>query len=161
VTDLRALLPVEHTARLDWFVGSCLTESGVWDFGRTSDGINGFGHVFEPDHDSVSLWGRVWEVTRQTLHVFWLEVKREGADDRFAWFLYLDVTESSARRQQAPLDRHDNTEDLEWRVKIEGEAIVRDGRLAVVPDSMRAQIRDIEAERKPKRSDRRPRRRRS
>ena len=154
-TDLRLLLPVEHSGRLDWFVGHCLTDSDVWDRGRTSDGINSFGRVFEHDHDGVCLWGRIWELAHQTLHTFWLEVKRDGTGDRFAWFLYLDVAEGSARRQQAALDRHDDAEDIQWRVKIAGEAIVRDARLATVDGSMRVAFRDFpEAE-----PDRRRRRR--
>jgi len=54
------------------------THSDVWDRGRTSDGINSFGHVFEHGHDRLSLWGRIWERLGQTLHMFWLEVKRSA-----------------------------------------------------------------------------------
>jgi hypothetical protein len=140
-------------------VGSCLTEAGVWDHPRTSDGINGFGAVFEHAPDRLCLWGRIWNIHGQTLHMFWLEVMREGQGDQFSWFLYFDTPEDSGRRRPRAFDRHDAAEEIEWRARIVGEAIVHGDKLAIVPGSTRVLLRDL-PELGPVKQDRRQRRHR-
>ncbi|HEY1811137.1 MAG TPA: hypothetical protein VGG74_02215 [Kofleriaceae bacterium] len=154
------MLPIERPLyALERFIGRCLSEAGIWDYRECSDGIGDFGRVFEHAHDNLRLWGRIWELSKQTLHAFWLDVKREGQGDQFAWFLYFDVAEGSAKRQQQALDSHDDAEEIDWRAKIAGEATVEDGRLAIVSDSMRVLIRDMpEPEVTWDRKQRRPRR---
>jgi len=160
--DLRALLPFEpRSTALEWFIGSCLTEAGVWDDPRTSDGIGDFGAVFENGPNRLCFWSRIWRIDGQTLHTFWLEVTRERQCDQFAWFLYFDAPEDSGRRRPRAFDRHDAAEEIEWRARIVGEAIVQDEKLAIVPGSTRALIRDVpEPELPPERSSGRQRRHR-
>jgi hypothetical protein len=81
--DLLALFSVEpaHTQALDWFIGSCLCEAEIWASPRTSDGINGIERVLERGPDALRVTGRIWEIN-QGLHEFWLELQRDGAENR-------------------------------------------------------------------------------
>jgi hypothetical protein len=71
-----------------------------------------------------------------------LELKRDGSGDRFAWSLYFDVIETSARRARNAHESHDNAEDLEWRAKVVGEAAVQDDKLMIIPGSTRVEVRE-------------------
>jgi len=152
--DLATLLALEpgKTDALEWFVGSCLFEGGVWDSPRISDGIHSIDQVFERGADALRVRGRVWEIVDQTLHTFWLETKRDGTGDRFAWIVYFDVAETSARRVETVLNSHHKAEEIEWRATLAGEATVQDSKLVIIPDSTRALIRDM-PEAKPLRDD--------
>lgn len=140
--DLQSALSFEpgRTGALDWFIGSCLYDGGIWDSPRTSDGIHSI-RVLEHASDELRVCGRIWEID-QSLHTFWLELRRDGAGDRFALFLYFDVIETSARRAQNALDSHDNPEDVQWRAKLAGEATVQDDKLTIGPGSTRVLVRD-------------------
>lgn len=105
--------------------------------------IRSLDDVFEHSPDRLCLWGRIWRIDGQTLHTFWFEVTREGQSDHFAWFLYFDTPENSGRRRPRTFDHHDAAEEIEWRAKIVGEAIVQAEKLAIVPGSTRALIRDL------------------
>ncbi len=142
--DLVALISVElgRTDALDWFIGSCLCEGGIWDNPRTSDGINAIERLLERGPDALRVAGRIWE-TDQSLHAFWLELKREDGSDRFGWVLYFDVIETSARRARNALSNHENAEAIEWRAKLVGEATVADDKLTIVPGSTRVEVQDV------------------
>ena len=155
--DLAELLSLEpgRTDALDWFVGSCLCDGGLWNSPRTSDGIQGIERVFERAPDGLRVCGRIYEIA-QTLHTFWLELKRDASGDRVAWLLYFDVAETSARRARNALEDHDRPEDIEWRAKLAGEATVQDGVLTIVPGSTRVLVRDM-PEPEPSKEERRRR----
>ena len=140
--DLLALISVEpgRTAALDCFIGSCLSEGGVWEHPRTSDGIHAIERVLERGRDALRVAGRIWEIVDQSLHAFWLELRRDDAPDRFAWVLYFDLIETSARRARNALSNHDDAEEIEWRAKLMGQATVEDGKLTIVPGSIRAEV---------------------
>jgi hypothetical protein len=142
--SLEVLLPFEpgRTDVLDWFIGSCLSAGGLWDSPRTSDGIDAVHRVFERAPDVVRVCGRIWHIA-QTLHTFWLEVVRDSEQDRFGWFLYFDVAETSARRARNALDNHEIPDDIEWHSKLAGEAGVQDDALVIIPGSTRVLVRDM------------------
>jgi len=141
--DLQSLLSLEpgRTDALDWFIGSCLYDGGIWQSPRTSDGIHSI-RVLEHASDELRVCGRIWEID-QSLHTFWLELKRDGDGDRFAWFLYFDVIETSARRARNAHDSHDKPEDVEWRAKVVGEATIQGDKLTIVPSSTRVLVQDM------------------
>jgi hypothetical protein len=143
VADLEALLPIEpgRTDALDWFIGSCLSDGGLWDSPRTSDGII-VERVLERTSNVLRVCGRIWNI-EQTLHTFWLEIARDGEQDRFGWFLYFDVAESSARRARNAIDNHAVPDDIEWHARLAGEATVQGDALAIVPGSTRVLVRDM------------------
>ena len=158
--DLIALLPLEpgRTDALDWFIGSCLYAGCVWDSLRTSDGIQRIERVLERSQDKLRVSGRIYEID-QTLHPFWLELKRDGEADGFVWCLYFDIAEASARRVESALTIHEGGEDMDWRAKLFGEATVEDGALTIVSGSTRVLVRDMpEPEPSKQQRPRRPRR---
>ena len=79
--DLQALLSLEpgHTDALDWFISSCLYDGGIWESPRTSDGIHST-RVLAHASDELRVYGRIWELD-QSLHTFWLELKRDGSGE--------------------------------------------------------------------------------
>ena len=135
--DLVALFSLEprDLYALDWFVGSCLCEGGLWDSPRRSDGIN-VSRVHERAPERLRLWGHIYEIEHQTLHAYWLELVRDSAE-HVAWSLYFDVAEGSRRRDENALSTYDRPEDIRWRAKLAGEAMVRDSVLTIVPGSTR------------------------
>lgn len=141
--DLPALLSLEPGSMdaLDFFIGGCLYDGGIWQSPRTSDGIHSI-RVLEHASDKLRVCGRIWEID-QSLHTFWLELTRDGSGDRFAWSLYFDVIETSARRAQNAHESHDNPEDIEWRAKIIGGATVQGDKLTIVPGSTRVEVRGL------------------
>jgi len=157
-TDLAALLSVDPgpQAALDWFIGSCLYEANVWESPRTSDGLHSIARVLERGPDCLNVCGRIWTID-QTIHAFWLQVRRDGTDDRYSWFLAFEVAYASSRKAENALDNHDRPEDIEWHARISGEATVEDGALAIVPDSTRVIIRDMPEPEPAKELRRRPR----
>jgi hypothetical protein len=142
--DLLALISVEpgRTDALDWFIGSCLCEGGIWESPRTSDGINAIERVLERGPDTLRVAGRIWEIN-QSLHTFWLELHRNDGSERFGWALYFDVIQTSERRARNALSNHEDAEEIEWRVKLVGEATVQDDKLTLVPGSTRPEVRDF------------------
>jgi hypothetical protein len=139
--DLETLLPLEPVDALDWFVGSCLADGGLWESPRTSDGISNIDRVIERTPDALRVCGRIWNIA-QTVHTFWLEIARDH--DRFCWFLYFDIAESSSRRGRNAIDNHAVPDDIEWVAQIAGEAIVESDALAIVPGSTRVLVRDTD-----------------
>jgi hypothetical protein len=85
--------------------------------------------------------------------------ERQG--DLFAWFLYFDTPDYSGRRKPRAFDHREAAEEIEWRARIVGEALVLDDKLAIVPGSTRVLIRDLpEPVPKPMTWNRRQKRRR-
>jgi hypothetical protein len=156
--DLVALLSLDpKRVELEWFIGRCLFEGGIWESPRTSDGINGIERVLERGPDVLRAHGKIWEID-QSIHAFWLEIERAGTSDRFVWRLYYDVIASSERRARDAPSNHDRPEDIEWRARLEGDATVQDSVLAIVPGSTEVSVRELPAREpsEPRRS-RRPR----
>jgi len=143
-TDLLELVSVElgHTDALDWFVASCLSEGGIWDRPRASDGITAL-RVFERARDSLRVAGQIWTID-QSIHVFWLELVREHGSDRFRWVLYFDAIEPTARRARDALHNYEGPEEAEWRAKLVGDATVQDDKLTLVPGSTRVEVAEPE-----------------
>lgn len=141
--NLLALISVElgHTDALDWFLASCLCEGGIWDRPRTSDGISAI-RVLERGPDTLRVAGHIWEIN-QSLHAFRLELERTDLADRFGWVLHFDVIETSARRARDALSNHQSAAEIEWRAKLEGDAIVIDDTLTIVAGSTRVLVQDI------------------
>lgn len=142
--DLETLLPVDPAPpdALDLFVSTCLFEGGVWDDPRTSDGIPGIARVLEHAPDRLRLRAQIYEIDDQSLHWFWLELERDAPGYRVTWHLYFDVVASSPRKARNAIDTYERAEDIEWRVRLAGEAEVRDGALTVVPGSARVVVPD-------------------
>lgn len=140
--DLLTLISVElgRTDALDWFIGGCLCEGGIWDHPRTSDGISAI-RVFQRESDALRVAGHIWEID-QNLHLFWLELERGAVPDRFAWVLYFDAIVTSARRARNTLSDHEAPEEIEWRAKLAGEATVQDDKLTIVSGLTRVEVRD-------------------
>jgi hypothetical protein len=97
--------------------------------------------VLERTPDRLRVLGHIYDID-QALHAFWLEILREGEDDRFAWFLGFDVAETSARRARRTLDTYDRAEEIPWRARLVGEATVNDA-LTVIPGSTRVLVQDL------------------
>jgi len=133
--DLDALLTLAPgSLALEWFIGTCLFEGGVWTSPRTSDGVLEIERVGEQEPEGLRARGKIWQID-QSLHGFWLEIER--AADRFEWRIYYDVIASSERRAWGALSSHERAEDIEWRVTLAGEATVGGNALVVVPGSVR------------------------
>jgi len=135
VVSLLTLLPPEPAHALDRFVSCCLTDGGVWDDLRTSDGVVS-ARVVERSAERVQMCGRIYEIDDQSLHGFWLELDRSG--DGVTWRLHFDVVASSLRRARNAIDSCDRAEDTEWRVSLTGHAEIRDGALVVISGSTRS-----------------------
>src|SRR5262245_37913787 len=146
------------TDALDLFVGTCLTDGGIWDRPRMSDGISNIDRVFERGSDGIGVCARIWEIDDQSVHTFWLEVKRDAVNARIAWSLYFDVIEISPRRARDAVHNYDRAEDIEWLATLTGEATVIDGVLTIVEGSTRALVRDMPAQEAPPNEERRRRR---
>ena len=142
--DLATLLALEpgRSDALDWFVGNCLSDAGIWDSPRTSDGIQAIERVLERGPNVLRVCGRIWDID-QTLHTFWLEIARDDEGERFGWFLYFDVAESSARRARNALDNYSRADDIAWHAKLTGEATIQGDTLVIVPGSTRVLVRDM------------------
>jgi hypothetical protein len=78
---------------------------------------------------------------RSVLYTFRLEIGRDV--ERITWSLYFDVIETSRRRAFNAVHNHDRPEDIEWRARLTGEAIVVDGALLVVEESTLASVLDV------------------
>jgi hypothetical protein len=124
-----------RTDALDLFVGQCLTSAGVWTHPRTSDGIPSIDRVFDRGPDGIGVCARIYEIDDQSLHTFWLEIKRDAAAGQILWSLYFDVIEASKRRAQNAVQNHDRAEDINWRATLSGKAIVEEGVLTIVASS--------------------------
>jgi hypothetical protein len=131
-----------RTDALDLFVGRCLTSAGIWEHPRTSDGITSIERVFERGCGGIGICARIWEIDDQSLHQFWLEIRREADSDHIAWSLYFDVIESSRRRALDAVHNHDSADSIEWRAKLAGRATVVDGVLTIVPGSTHVTMQD-------------------
>ncbi|MBA3395361.1 MAG: hypothetical protein H0T89_22115 [Deltaproteobacteria bacterium] len=101
--------------------------------------------MLERGAEGVGVCARIYEIDDQSLHTFWLEIKRDAVNARVAWFLYFDVVETSRRRAEDAVNRHDHPEDIEWRAKLFGEATTHDGVLMPVPGSTRVLVQDMPA----------------
>jgi hypothetical protein len=143
------------TDALDLFVGRCLTSGGIWSDPRTSDGIPSIVRVLERGSEGLGVCARIYEIDDQSLHTFWLEIKRDAVNARIAWFLYFDVIETSKRRAENAVNSHDQPEDIEWRAKVSGEATAQDGVLMPVPGSTRVVVQDTPAVEPPEKDRRR------
>jgi hypothetical protein len=108
VVDLEALISLApgQTDALDRFVGTCLTDAGLWESPRTSDGISDIVRVVERSPQRLRVSGRIWSID-QVLHTFWLELQRAPSGDDMIWCLYFDIAESSPRRTRNALDDQD------------------------------------------------------
>ncbi len=144
-----------RTDALDEFVGACLTSGGIWSHPRTSDGIPSIVRVLERGSESLGVCARIYEIDDQSLHTFWLELKRDAVNSRIAWFLYFDLIAPSRRREETAINSHDQPEDIEWRAKLSGEATTQDGVLTPVPGSTRVVVQDMPAIESPERDRRR------
>ena len=76
-------LDPRRTDALDLFVSTCLASGGVWDHFRTSDGIAYIDRVFDRGSEGIGVCARIYEIDDQSLHTFWLELKRDN--DRIRW----------------------------------------------------------------------------
>jgi hypothetical protein len=112
--------------------------------------------VFDRGAEGIGVCARIYEIDDQSLHTFWLEVKRDV--DRISWSLYFDPIATSPRRAYNAVHNHDRPEDIEWRATLSGEAMVVDGALFVVDGSTSASVLDVPQAPPP--GSRQPRRRR-
>jgi hypothetical protein len=76
-----------RTDALDVFVGTCLTNGGIWDHPRTSDGISNIDRVFERGSDGIGVCARISKIADQSIHTFWLDTARVSLGK---WTLVLD-----------------------------------------------------------------------
>lgn len=132
-----------RTDALDLFVGRCLTSGGVWMHPRTSDGIPNIDRVLERGPDGIGVCARIYEIADQSLHTFWLEIKRDAATEQILWWLYFDVIETSKRRAQNAVWNHDRAEDINWRATLSGEATVKEGVLMIVASSTQVSLQEM------------------
>jgi hypothetical protein len=139
-----------RTDALDLFVGQCLTSGSVWMHPRTSDGIPNIDRVLERGPDGIGVCARIYEIADQSLHTFWLEIKRDAATDRIMWWLYFDVIETSKRRAQNAVQSHDRAEDINWRASLSGEATVQAGALTIVESSTQVELQEMPDRKPPK-----------
>lgn len=127
-----------RTDALDRFVSTCLASGGVWDHPRQSDGISNIDRVFERGPEGIGVCARIYEIDDQSLHTFWLEIRRDVKG--ITWSLHFDVVETSARRAYNAVHDHDRADDIEWRVRLTGDANIVDGVLVVVDESTSALV---------------------
>jgi hypothetical protein len=71
---LFVLIPEENAAadKLDNFIADALYRADIWDSWSASDGVE-FCRVVERNPTRVRLSGRIWEISSQTVHTFWLD----------------------------------------------------------------------------------------
>lgn len=131
-----------RTDALDLFVGQCLTSGGVWTHPRTSDGIPNIDRVLDRGADGIGVCARIYEIDDQSLHTFWLEIKRDAATERIQWWLYFDIIASSHRRAQDAILNADRPEDINWRATLSGEATMNESVLMVVASSTQVSLQE-------------------
>jgi len=98
------------------FIGERLTEAGIWESPRVSDGISTLRAV-ERTHCSVRFCGQIWDIG-QTLHTFWLDIEQSNND--LAWTLHFDPLIDSPRRARNIGYALAHPDEVEWRSTLSG-----------------------------------------
>lgn len=132
---LFVLIPEENAAadKLDNFIADALYRADIWDSWSASDGVE-FCRVVERNPTRVRLSGRIWEISSQTVHTFWLDLEKDvGRPDEVNWTLYFDIIPGawSPRRISTIAEVIDVPEQAEWRVALKGAAMVQAATLVV------------------------------
>ena len=121
---------VVELAAVERFLSRALYEAGVWNGPRQSDDLDPTStQVLEHTAERICIRGRVWEIHDQAKRWFWLELTRSGA-----WFLDYDVEPRHAKRVGAV----ERANEVEWRVHLEGDAVMRDGTATPIAARFRA-----------------------
>ncbi len=109
----------EETSRdeLALFIGKRLTEAGIWESPRVSDGISTLRAV-ERTQCCVRFCGQIWDIG-QTLHTFWLDI--EQSNDELAWTLHFDPLVDSPRRARNIGLALADPNEVEWRATLSGK----------------------------------------
>ena len=132
---LFVLIPEENAAadKLDNFIADALYRADIWDSWSASDGVE-FCRVVERNPTRVRLSGRIWEISSQTVHTFWLDLERDvGRPEEVNWTLYFDIIPGawSPRRISTIAEAIDAPEQAEWQVTLKGSAMVQAATLVV------------------------------
>jgi len=130
--DLRTLFSLEdgQTKALEFFISGRLFEAGLWNSWRSSDGIQ-YLRVVQCEPACVRVCGRIYEVRDQSLHIFWLDLKRATSGTGVRWTLYFDAPAPTNRHERDAIYMSDRAEDFSWAFVLAGDAQVRDGTLVV------------------------------
>ncbi len=125
MSDLEAVFDLDSTENphrvLEDIVTRVLYRRDVWEWGA-SDGLVSY-RVTEHSPTRVRLRGKIIEITKQTLHAFWLDVDRDdAAPGRLHWTLYFDIdpTGLSERRVRNLIDAIDEPGQIAWRTTLRG-----------------------------------------
>jgi hypothetical protein len=110
---------------------------------RISDGIPNIDRVLDRGPDGIGVCARIYEIADQSLHTFWLEIKRDAATEQILWWLYFDVIETSKRRAQNAVQNHDRAEDVNWRAALSGEATMQEGVLTIIVSSTQVSLQEL------------------
>ena len=132
---LFVLIPEENAAadKLDNFIADALYRADIWDSWSASDGVE-FCRVVERNPTRVRLSGRIWEISSQTVHTFWLDLERDvGRPEEVNWTLYFDIIPGawSPRRISTIAEAIEVPEQVEWEVALKGVAMVKAATLVV------------------------------
>jgi hypothetical protein len=111
----------DPAAVVEHFVARFLTERGVWSRPRESDGVE-FCRVVECGATRARISGRIYSVSDQVLHSFWLDVERDAAEpQRATWTLHFDVDGASTSARLARNAAHlDDPGQVDWTYTLTG-----------------------------------------
>jgi hypothetical protein len=129
------LIPEEGAAayKLEVFIADALHRADIWDSWSASDGVE-FCRVVECNPTRVRLSGRIYEISSQTVHTFWLDLERDvGRPEQVNWTLYFDIIPGfwSPRRISMAAEVIDVPEQAEWQFALKGAAVVQAATLVV------------------------------
>jgi hypothetical protein len=111
----------DPAAVVEHFVARFLTEGGVWSRPRESDGVE-FYRVVECGATRARISGRIYSVSDQALHSFWLDVDRDATDPhRAMWTLHFEVDGASTTARLARNAAHlDDPGQVGWMYTLAG-----------------------------------------
>jgi hypothetical protein len=131
--DILSLIdPADEGSRFELFLRALLDHDDEWGgFDRATDGVDDY-RVFERSTTRARLCGRLYEVSAQTRHAFWLDIERDHNSAReLRWTFYFDALVASPRQARNLVDLITAPEDVEWRTSLSGRAVIQDEGLRV------------------------------
>lgn len=112
---------------MDRFIDARFCEAGLRNEGHGSDGVGEL-RVYEASPDVARIAGRIWEVTKQTRHAFWLNLTKPG--ELIHWNLFVEMRGTEREKRHA-FDLHERAEDIAWEHRYSGDAAFEEGVLVL------------------------------
>lgn len=116
---------LEPKLELEEILTRCAQEAAAWSAWQGSDGISSL-RVLECDAEHARICGRVWEISKQTIHTFFFDVARRGSREDWTLYFDIDATSTTERRARQAADLITDPSDFTW-------VVVRSGSIETPP----------------------------